>query len=137
MDKFHRPWSYYGEYQCSNCVWQTNNPGERNSYWSDTFSTSTLIDIENQNQALTSKSGCVEGNSPRLYFHKYNSPYEGCIGILGCKGRKTKADCGFRRWNADAVGDGGSGWCVLTRAGCHGCTEPRFPDGWGQFFMFK
>jgi Ni,Fe-hydrogenase I small subunit len=133
MDKYHRPWSYYGEYQCSNCVWQTNDPGQRNSY----STAPQLLDIKNQNQQLTTKGGPTEGNSPKLYFNLYNSQYEGCIGILGCKGRKTKADCGWRRWNAEVLNNGGTGWCVLTRAGCHGCTEPRWPDAFGQMFMFK
>jgi len=58
----------------------------------------------------------------------------GCLGVVGCKGRKTKADCSLRRWNADAAGKYGSGWCVSSGAGCHGCTEPTFPDNVGKFF---
>jgi len=146
MDKFHRPLSYYGEYQCTHCLWRTNNT-------EDLTCTSDLKDIDGD--APASKSGRTIGNSPKLYYYKYDSYYEGCLGILGCKGRKTKADCSYRRWNGDGpggsypygmagqlapsvidAGKSGVSWCVLTRAGCHGCTEPRFPDGWGPFFMY-
>ncbi len=123
MDKYHRPFEFYGEYQCTNCIWKVN----------DTTQAPNTID----NNPQTSKSGRTTGNSPMLYKHKYNSTYEGCIGILGCKGRKTKADCSYRYWNGDAKGSRGVSWCVMTRAGCHGCTEPRFPDGWGKFFSYK
>jgi len=137
MDKYFRPLSYYGEYQCTNCLWRVND------------TTQGTDDIDGN--APLSKSGRTIGNSPKLYYYKYDSSYEGCIGILGCKGRKTKADCSYRRWNGDgpggiagvlapgfvSQGKGGVSWCVLTRAGCHGCTEPRFPDGWGPFFMYK
>jgi Ni,Fe-hydrogenase I small subunit len=129
MDKWHRPFDYYGEYQCTNCIWQTNNPGKNNDG-------ADLKDILNQNQSIWSKGKPTEGNSPRLYKDKYASNYEGCLGVMGCKGRKTKADCGYRRWNSDTKNGNGAGWCVQTRGGCHGCTDPRFPDGWGKFFSF-
>ena len=138
MDKFHRPLTYYGQYQCDNCLWRVNDTSQ------------VTADIDGN--FAVSKSGRTIGNSPKLYYYKYDSSYEGCIGILGCKGRKTKADCSYRRWNGEGPGGiagelvaplitpagdkGGVSWCVLTRAGCHGCTEPRFPDGWGPFFMY-
>jgi Ni,Fe-hydrogenase I small subunit len=130
-DKWHRPLDYYGQYQCSNCMWQTNNPGKNNAG-------QDLKDIWNVNQSTFSKGKPTEGNSPRLYKNKYASAFEGCLGVMGCKGRKTKADCGYRRWNADGKtsSTAGTGWCVQTRGGCHGCTDPRFPDGWGKFFSF-
>ena len=131
MDEFHRPSSYYGEYQlsyyqrylCTDCIWRVND------------STQATNDIDGN--AQMSKSGRTIGNSPKLYYYKYDSSYEGCIGILGCKGRRTMADCSYRRWNGDGTTYGGVSWCVQTRAGCHGCTEPRFPDGWGKFFTYK
>jgi len=125
MDKYHRPLDFYQEYQCTNCLWKTNKPGE--------LGTTHSVD----NSAKVSQSGRTTGNSPLLYRYKYASSYEGCIGILGCKGRKTKADCSYRKWNATAKNGIGTGWCVQTRAGCHGCTDPRFPDGWGKFFSYK
>jgi Ni,Fe-hydrogenase I small subunit len=128
-DKWHRPFDYYGEYQCTNCIWQTNDPGKNNDGVD-------LKDILNQDQSIWSKGKPTEGNSPRLYKNKYDSEFEGCLGVMGCKGRKTKADCGYRRWNSDAKNGNGAGWCVQTRGGCHGCTDPRFPDGWGKFFSF-
>jgi len=127
-DKWHRPFDYYGEYQCTNCLWRVNDP----------TSSETPRDIENNLQTKWTKGGpTTVGHSPSLYFNKYDSLFEGCIGILGCKGRKTKADCSYRRWNSDALDEGGVGWCVQTRAGCHGCTDPRYPDGWGKFFGYK
>jgi len=128
-DKWHRPLDYYGQYQCSNCIWQTNKPGLNNDL-------TALKDIMNNDQSTWSKGSPTEGNSPMLFKKKYDSGFEGCLGILGCKGRKTKADCGYRRWNSDTKNKGGVGWCVQTRGGCHGCTDPRFPDGWGKFFSF-
>lgn len=127
-DKWHRPLDFYGQYQCTNCLWRVNEPAA-------TLNGDAVTDINNQ--PLASKGGVTYGNSPKLFKDKYNSAYEGCLGILGCKGRKTKADCSYRRWNADAKNGAGTGWCVQTRAGCHGCTEPRFPDGWGKFFSYK
>jgi hypothetical protein len=140
MDKFHRPFKFYQEYQCTHCLWSVND--------TDAMSASDRIEAVK----ATSQSGREIGNSPKLYLNKYASTMEGCIGILGCKGRKTKGDCSYRRWNGEGPGgeDGrliagvlghndkrGASWCVQTRAGCHGCTEPRFPDGWGPFFMYK
>lgn len=123
MDKYHRPFDFYGQYQCTNCLWAYNNT---------TLAANTI-----DNATQSSKSGRVTGDSPNLYYYKYNSTYEGCIGVLGCKGRKTKADCSYRYWNGDGVEERGVSWCVMTRGGCHGCTEPRFPDGWGKFFSYK
>ena len=60
----------------------------------------------------------------------------GCLGILGCKGRKTKADCSRRRWNTDVAEEYGVNWCVGSRGNCHGCTEPTFPDKVGKFYTF-
>jgi len=132
LDKYHRPFDYYGQYQCTNCIWQTNNPGKDNA-----IPPNDLKDIKNGDQSTWSKGHPTRGNSPRLYKYKYDSPFEGCIGILGCKGRKTKADCSYRRWNSDSLNDNGVSFCVQTRAGCHGCTEPRYPDGWGKFFSYR
>jgi len=131
-DKWHRPLDFYGQYQCDNCLWQTNivaNPGIDDGTH-DINGTAGA-------KALQVKGGVTTGNSPYLFLNKYNSAAEGCIGVMGCKGRKTKADCSYRRWNTDALGGNSTGWCVQTRAGCHGCTEPRFPDGWGKFFTYK
>jgi len=55
---------------------------------------------------------------------------EGCLGVLGCRGRKTHADCAYRKWNANTTltpGTLGVNWCVGSRGGCQGCTEPDFP----------
>jgi len=46
----------------------------------------------------------------------------GCLYELGCKGPITYADCPTRLWNT------GVNWCVGSGGGCHGCTQPEFPD---------
>ena len=59
-----------------------------------------------------------------------------CNGNLGCKGRRTYADCSTRQWN------NGTNWCVGTvSAGgngadslCLGCTESGFPDKFAPIF---
>jgi Ni,Fe-hydrogenase I small subunit len=132
-DKWHRPTDFYGNYQCDNCLWQTNIPGHSNVNSGD----NPMKLMDGTPLSDTTKGGVSKGNSPKLYKYKYDSVYEGCLGVMGCKGRKTKADCSFRRWNADTLDSTGISWCVQTRAGCHGCTDPRFPDGWGKFFAFK
>jgi len=116
------PTDYFGEYQCNAgpCVWRYNN----------------------NNRSAVSRNDAVdanypEGNSKGLGKNKWTDVDVGCIGILGCKGRKTKADCSARKWNASEAGTYGVNWCVGSRAGCHGCTHPKFPDGVGKFFTFK
>ncbi len=62
----------------------------------------------------------------RAYFDegkfakKHGDP--GCLLELGCKGPVTYADCPTRLWNT------GVNWCVGCGGGCHGCTQPEFPD---------
>ncbi|MGQ9696102.1 MAG: hydrogenase small subunit [Thermodesulfobacteriota bacterium] len=62
----------------------------------------------------------------RAYFDegkfakKHGDP--GCLYELGCKGPLTYADCPIRLWNT------GVNWCVGSGGGCHGCTQPEFPD---------
>ncbi len=68
--------------------------------------------------------------------------FEGCLGVLGCRGRRTKADCAYRKWNADissltpVVGPKGVNWCVGSRGGCQGCTEKNFPSK-RKFYYFR
>jgi len=110
------PREYYGEYICNAgpCTWRYQN---------------------NQTRSGTDyDSTYPEGNSKALGAGKWIGTAQGCLGILGCKGRKTKADCSGRKWNAAANQEYGVGWCVGSRAGCHGCTNPAFPDGVGKFF---
>jgi len=107
----------YAEYQCNAgpCPWRFNNTTSRPDF----------------------NPRYPEGNSKNLGKFKWTRTDDmGCIGILGCKGRKTKADCSRRRWNSDAELASGVNWCVGSRAGCHGCTEPTFPDKAGKFFTF-
>jgi len=76
------------------------------------------------------------GDSKALGRNKWTGKDLGCLGILGCKGRKTKADCSRRRWNSANAEEYGVNWCVGSRGGCQGCTEPTFPDKVGKFYTF-
>jgi NiFe hydrogenase small subunit HydA len=58
----------------------------------------------------------------------------GCLEELGCKGKRTRADCPTRRWNAGAAGGSGINWCIGSGAPCFGCTESTFPDGMSPFY---
>jgi len=59
-----------------------------------------------------------------------------CNVSLGCKGRRTHADCPTRMWNNEV------NWCVGTVTGsgngadslCQGCTENGFPDKFAPLF---
>jgi len=132
VTSYARPVDYgYGEYQCNAgpCPWRYNNTPSRNNSNSGTDNSTSFTEPDyNQRYPL--------GNSKNLGKYKWTRTDLGCIGILGCKGRKTKADCSRRRWNADAAENYGVNWCVGSRAGCHGCTEPAFPDKVGKFFTF-
>jgi hydrogenase small subunit len=126
------PREYFGEYQCNAgpCTWRYNNvertgheAGGGNNYSS--FPGNDEVD-----------STYGAGNSKGLGKNKWKGADVGCLGILGCKGRKTKADCSGRKWNTGAKEEYGDkmAWCVGSRGGCHGCTHPSFPDGVGKFF---
>jgi hydrogenase small subunit len=62
---------------------------------------------------------------------------EGCLEYLGCKGKKTYADCPVRKWNAAASSRYGVNWCAGSRSPCLGCVEPTFPDGLSPFFVYS
>jgi NiFe hydrogenase small subunit HydA len=62
---------------------------------------------------------------------------EGCMEYLGCKGKKSYADCPMRKWNAAAVGQYGVNWCVGAHSPCLGCCEPTFPDGMSPFYVYS
>jgi hydrogenase small subunit len=137
-EAYGRPIDYYGQYQCNAgpCEWRYNQG------YVDADETS--YDNPKLNTAGAPGTNAFISSS-KLYLQKWANSAEtatlgkravGCIGVLGCKGRKTKADCSLRRWNADQPGHYGTGWCVASGAGCHGCTEPTFPDKVGKFFNF-
>jgi hydrogenase small subunit len=117
VNRDYQPVDYgYREYQCNAgpCPWRFNNTTTRPDH----------------NQRYP------QGDSRALGRNKWTGTDLGCLGILGCKGRKTKADCSRRRWNADVAENYGVNWCVGSRAGCLGCTEPAFPDKVGKFYTF-
>jgi len=129
LTSYRRPVDYgYGSYQCNAgpCPWRYNNVHLRAKN-----NNTSLIDEPDYN------SRYPQGDSQALGRNKYTGTDLGCLGILGCKGRKTKADCSKRRWNTTDAENYGVNWCVGTRGGCHGCTEPTFPDKVGRFFTFK
>ena len=143
VEAYGRPIDYYGMYQCNAgpCEWRYNqgyNANDEVSYANPKRIAGTGLGVPAGANATI--------NSSQLYKNKWaNDPKTGkrtvgCIGVVGCKGRKTKADCSLRRWNADkpfGPNQGyGTGWCVSSGAGCHGCTEPTFPDTVGKFFNF-
>jgi hydrogenase small subunit len=132
INRSYQPVDYgYKEYQCNAgpCPWRYNNTSNRKHNGVGTANTSTIAEPDyNARYPL--------GDSKALGRNKWTGTDLGCLGILGCKGRKTKADCSRRRWNGDAAEEYGVNWCVGSRAGCHGCTEPAFPDKVGKFFTF-
>jgi len=129
LTSYRRPKDYgYGAYQCNSgpCPWRYNNTLPRSQ--SKTAATANDPDYNNR---------YPQGDSRRLGRNKWTSAGDlGCLGILGCKGRKTKADCSRRRWNTDVAESYGVNWCVGSRGNCHGCTEPTFPDKVGKFYTF-
>ena len=147
VEAYGRPIDYYGMYQCNAgpCEWRYNqgyNANDEVSYANPKRIAGTGLGVPAGANATI--------NSSSLYKNKWANIAStgsdngkravGCIGVVGCKGRKTKADCSLRRWNADKpLGPNqgyGTGWCVSSGAGCHGCTEPTFPDKVGKFFNF-
>jgi len=124
-----RPVDYgYGAYQCNAgpCPWRYNNT-------SDTSGGRTIDNLEANNRYPVGDSRGLGRNKWKNFGNDTNL---GCLGILGCKGRKTKADCSRRRWNTDVAEEYGVNWCVGNRGGCQGCTEPTFPDKVGKFYTF-
>jgi len=155
LEAYSRPYDYYGQYQCNAgpCEWRYNwgykitdeTPGT--TLYANPKGPLNTPPLTGQpvGYAVAGQAGSVSINSSKLFKYKWANKttggrYVGCIGTLGCKGRKTKADCSLRRWNADkgysATTGYGTGWCVASGAGCHGCTEPTFPDKVGKFFNF-
>ncbi len=60
---------------------------------------------------------------------------EGCMELLGCKGKKSYADCYMRKWNSEEQGRYGVNWCVGSKSPCLGCVQPDFPDGMSPFYV--
>jgi len=128
---WNRPTDYgYGAYQCNAgpCPWRYNNADKR-AKASDPYNGPYTGDADFNVRY-------PEGDSRKLGREKWTKVAVGCLGILGCKGRKTKADCSRRRWNTDVTEEYGVNWCVGSRGGCQGCTEPTFPDKVGKFYTF-
>jgi len=119
----------YKEYQCNAgpCPWRYNNVDTAGRDYNARYP------LGNSQSLGRNKYAQTDETTTSATFGQQNV---GCLGILGCKGRKTKADCSRRRWNSDAEITYGVNWCVGSRAGCHGCTEPAFPDKVGKFFTF-
>ncbi|UCE60580.1 MAG: hydrogenase small subunit [Phycisphaerales bacterium] len=61
---------------------------------------------------------------------------EGCMELLGCKGKKTYSDCFMRKWNSGGAGEYGVNWCIGAKSPCLGCVQPTFPDGMSPFYVY-
>jgi hydrogenase small subunit len=61
----------------------------------------------------------------------------GCLEYLGCKGKKTYADCPIRKWNCRGTGQYGVNWPVGSGGPCLGCVNPTFPDGMSPFYVYS
>lgn len=62
---------------------------------------------------------------------------DGCLELLGCKGKKTYSDCPLRKWNAGGAGQYGVNWCIGARSPCLGCVQPDFPDGLSPLYVYS
>jgi len=133
---YNRPTDYgYREYQCNAgpCPWRYNNTANRRLYDSASRGTGAVTAEPYYNARYPVGDSRMLGRKKWTVNDHTNV---GCLGILGCKGRKTKADCSRRRWNTDIAEEYGVNWCVGSRGNCHGCTEPTFPDKVGKFYTF-
>jgi len=131
LTNYNRPADYgYKEYNCNAgpCPWRYNNVSTRAKN-TDPYNGPYTGDAD-------VNSRYPQGDSRALGRNKWKGQDQGCLGILGCKGRKTKADCSRRRWNTDVAEQYGVNWCVGSRGSCQGCTEPTFPDKVGKFYTF-
>lgn len=57
----------------------------------------------------------------------------GCLDDIGCKGKRSFANCPSLKWNNPGQNQAGVNWCIQARVPCHGCTEPGFPDSMTPF----
>lgn len=138
LTNYYRPVDYgYREYQCNAgpCPWRYNNTPSRTNANSGTDN-STLFPESEYNRRYPLGDSKALGRKKWTVNDAASGEALGCLGILGCKGRKTKADCSRRRWNTDEAEKYGVNWCVGSRGNCHGCTEPTFPDKVGKFYTF-
>jgi len=137
LDSKLRPRDFYGGYVCNGnidvtCPWRYNNDLNEDGAGDDG------INPVGESRGLAKyKWGSVV--TPETYsdesplgstIYPVGHMFEGCLGVLGCRGRKTHADCAYRKWNAATTltpGTLGVNWCVGSRGGCQGCTEPGFP----------
>ena len=155
LDKNLRPLDFYGGYVCNGnegqiasvpddnaCPWRYNNDGFINAQFPKRGSDGVADDATipygiGESKGLAKyKWGSVPDGEEYWDATTGSQPYgaghmfEGCLGVLGCRGRKTHADCAYRKWNAQSTltpGTLGVNWCVGSRGGCQGCTEPDFP----------
>lgn len=156
LDRNLRPLDFYGGYVCNGnqgqvsllpddnaCPWRYNNDGFINASSPLRRGEDNIPDDPNfaigESRGLAKyKWGSVPVGESVTYHDQttgdvtYNAGhmFEGCLGVLGCRGRKTHADCAYRKWNAQTTltpGTLGVNWCVGSRGGCQGCTEPDFP----------
>jgi hydrogenase small subunit len=139
VTSYNRPVDYgYREYQCNSgpCPWRYNNTDARRKYDSGARGSGPTTPEPDWNRRYPLGDSRALGRMKWRSNDALAGDALGCLGILGCKGRKTKADCSKRRWNTDVAEEYGVNWCVGSRGNCHGCTEPTFPDKVGKFYTF-
>jgi len=137
VNKNGAPLDYFGQYVCNGnldvaCPWRYNNSSSKPLY-------DPSMPVGQSKGLAKYKWGSV--TAPATYdgtTYATGETFEGCLGVLGCRGRKTKADCAYRKWNAGTTltpGTLGVNWCVGSRGGCQGCTDPSFPTK-SRFYNF-
>lgn len=76
-------------------------------------------------QMFYSKTLCesceYQGDLEKGNFVQFFGEREGCLYLLGCKGRVTKNSCALDHWNET------SSWCVKVGSPCSGCSQPDYP----------
>ena len=122
LDANGRPTDYFGQTVHSHCP----NLSDYNARFA------------NARHHATDNNGCLRSGCHANTDSAIPTPRilggSGCLYALNCKGRITYSDCPSRKWNNPAKGAVGVNWCIESKAPCHGCTQPTFPDGMKPFF---
>lgn len=89
--------------------------------------------LDEENRPVQLYAEAIHKNCPHKGLTEAKSFGQGnsCLKSLGCKGPRTSADCGQRKWN------NGTNWCIGANAVCLGCTEYGFPDEFAPFYKVE
>jgi len=127
LDSNGRPKAYYRALVHDNCTWKSSYVGPRH------HSGGRACTVCHDRGRRGDDEG--EGIGNHVIATYLSDP--GCMWGLGCKGTATHADCPIRRWNAGSATGAGVNWCIGAKSPCHGCTEPKFPDGMSPFYTLE